>query len=351
MKAKIFSYMLLCVLLLASCSKDDSFLLEGNITGLTQSAIYIVTTFGNETKVDTILSKNGKFEYVSSYDSVKPVIIRMEEKSVWITVWVRDGETVKITGNVNYPELIEVTGNEINNLLTEFRQNNKEIIKERTSSYDKGQPEKSEWDQTIRTNVGQFIKEHPSSIASLVLMQDYLIDNENTQVLGDYLSLIESPAKEDPLYSRLNAAYNRLVQTSVGNAAPDFSVVDSKGDSLSLQSFKGAYLLLAFENSTCVACKDDYPVLKKIYTDYNKKKIQLLSFVFDEDSNIWKSVSDEFGIKWPQVIDKYGWASPLLTLYNVNTIPDYYLIDKDGKIVASHVTINEIQQLLKEYIK
>ncbi|MCL1937101.1 MAG: redoxin domain-containing protein [Candidatus Azobacteroides sp.] len=351
MKVKIFFYILLCILVLVSCSKEDSFLVEGNITGLTQSAIYIVTTFGNETKVDTILSKDGKFEYVSSYDSVKPVVIYMEEKSVWITVWVQNGETVKISGNVNYPELIETTGNEINNLLTEFRQDNKEAIKERAAWHDKDHPQNSEWDRTIRQNVGQFIKEHPSSVASLVLMLDYLIDNENTQVLGDYLSLIESPAKEDPLYSRLNAAYNRLVQTSVGKPAPDFSMVDSKGDSLTLQSFKGAYLLLIFENSTCEACKNDYPALKKIYTEYNKKKIQLLSFVFDENSNIRKNISDEFDIKWQQVIDKYGLASPLLTLYNVDAIPDYYLIDKEGKIAASHVSIEKIQQLLKDYIK
>jgi cytochrome oxidase Cu insertion factor (SCO1/SenC/PrrC family) len=326
-------------------------LLEGNITGLTKSAVYIVTSFGNETKVDTILSKNGKFEYVSSYDSVKPVIIYMEEKNVWITVWVRDGETVKISGNVNYPELIEATGNEISNLLTEFKQDNKEIIKERTSLDDKDPLKRSDLDRTIMTNVGNFIEKHPASIASLVLMQDYLIENEKVEVLGDYLSLIESPAREDPLFTRLNAAYNRILQTSVGNPAPDFSVVDSKGDTLTLQSFKGAYLLLAFENSTCRACKDDYPVLKKISTDYSKKKLHLLSFVFDEDGDLWKKTVEEYNIKWPQVIDKYGLASPLLTLYNVNTIPHYYLIDKEGKIVASHGSIEEIQQLLKENIK
>jgi len=351
MKAKIFSCILLWVLVLSSCSKDDSYLLEGNIVGLTKSAIYVVTSFGNETKVDTILSKNGKFEYVSSYDSVKPVIIYMEEKSVWITVWVRDGETIKISGNVNYPELIEVTGNEINNLLTEFKQQNKEIIKERASWQDKDNFQKPDIDQAIMKNVGSFIKSHPASVASLVLMQDYLIDNEKTDILGEYLSLIESPAKEDPLFNRLNATYDRLVQTSVGNLAPDFSVVNTKGDTLTLQSFKGAYLLLAFENSTCGACKEDYPFLNKIYTDYNKKKIQLLSFVFDEDYNLWEKVSEEYNIKWSQVIDKYGLASPLLTLYNVNTIPDYYLIDKEGKIVSSHVSVTEIQQLLKESIK
>ena len=348
---RFFFYILLCILLLASCGKDDSYLLEGNIAGLTKSAVYIVTSFGNETRVDTILSKNGKFEYVSSYDSVKPVIIYMEEKNVWITVWVRDGETVKIAGNVNYPELIEATGNEINNLLTEFKQDNREIIKERTSLEDNDPPKKLDLERTIMTNVGNFIERHPASIASLVLMQDYLIENEKPDVLGEYLSLIESPAREDPLFARLNAAYNRILQTSVGNPAPDFSVIDSKGDTLSLHSFKGAYLLLAFENSTCGACKDDYPVLKKIYADYSKKKLHLLSFIFDEDGELWKKTVDEYKLKWPQVIDKYGLASPFLTLYNVNTIPHYYLIDKEGKIVASQASIHEIQQLLKENIK
>jgi peroxiredoxin len=351
MKAKFFFYILLYILVLTSCGNDKSYLLEGNISGLTNSAVYLVTSLDSGTRVDTVLSKNGKFTFVSSYDSVKPVIVYLEEGNVWVTVWVQNGETIKIEGAANHPELIEATGNEVDDLLTEFKRNNKDTIRERSSLGDKDHSKKSDLEQTLVRNAGSFIEKHPASVASLVLIQDYLMENEDIEVLGHYLSLIESPAKEDRLFTRLNAVYHRLQQTSAGNPAPDFSVVNVKGDTLTLESFKDRYLLLAFENSTCGACKEDYPVLKKIYKEYHKKDLDILGIVFDEDCLMWKNVAKEYDITWLQVIDKYGWASPLLTLYNVNTIPDYFFIGKDGKIIASHASINDVQQLIKENVK
>jgi peroxiredoxin len=355
MKIKLLFYILLCILTLTACKDKKTYVLEGDIDGLTNPAIYFVTSFDNETRIDTIYAKEGKFKFVSSFDSLKPVIIYMEDQSVWITIWAQNGEKIQLSGNVDYPELIEANGNEVNDLLTEFKQKNKDVIKERCdlndlikSGDESHSQQKSDLEQTLVKNAGDFIKEHPASIAGLVLIQDYLIENEEPDVLGDYLSLVESPAREDHLFTRLNVVSNRLQQTSVGNTAPDFSLVDTKGDTLTLESFKNQYFLLAFESSTCEACNEDYPVLESIRKEYASKDVAILSIAFDEDSSMWEKIAKEYTINWLQVIDKQGLASPLLPLYNVNTIPDYFLMDKEGKIIAAHATLNDIQQKLRE---
>ena len=157
-----------------------------------------------------LLSKEGEFRYVSSSDSVEPVILYMEEDSVWMTVWAKNGETICIEGNANDPELIEFTGNEINDLLTDFRQSNKDIIKERNNTDDALR--KTELDRILIQKSRDFIHEHPSSIASLVLIQDYILQSGDTAMMGETLSLIEGPAKENQLYSRLETVYCHLVQ-------------------------------------------------------------------------------------------------------------------------------------------
>jgi glutathione peroxidase-family protein len=334
MKSYFVFYIVLSVLFLTGCGDKKTYVVEGNVEGLTNATIYVVTSPDNRTKIDTLLAKEGKFEFVSSYDSVKPIVIYMENQDVWITVWAQNGERITVSGNVNHPELIEINGNEINDLLTEFKQNNKEATKD-----------------TLVYCAEKFVEEHPASIAGLVVIQDYLMENEDPVVLDKYLSLIESPAKEDRLYVQLRAVYHRLRQTSVGSQAPDFSVVDVKGDTLTLESFKDRYLVFAFENFTCKAYDENFPVLEKLYKKYSKKKLAVLSVAFDENSVDWKKISKKYTISWSQVMDKYGLASPLLTLYNVNTLPDYFLMDKQGKIIAAHASIKEIETILKEHIK
>jgi peroxiredoxin len=307
---------------------------EGHVEGLTNSTIYIVTSLDNKIKIDTLFAKEGKFTFVSSYDSVKPIIIYMENQTVWITAWVQNGETITVAGNANDPELIEINGNEINNQLTEFKQQNKKASKD-----------------TLTYRAENFIKEHPASIAALVIIQDYLMENEDPNILGYYLSSIESPAKEDVLYARLNAVYHRLLQTSAGNSAPDFSVIDVKGDTLTLESFKDRYLLLAFESFACKGYDENYSILKKLNKKYSKKKLAILSIAFDEDKVDWKKIAEKHNVSWLQVLDRQGLASPLLTLYNVNTLPDYFLMDNQGKIIAAHDSINKIETILTEQIK
>lgn len=334
MKFYFAFYIVLNVLFLIGCENRESYMVEGNVSGLTNSTIYVVTSHDNKIKIDTLFAKEGKFEFVSSCDSIKPVIIYMEEQSVWITAWVKNGETITVAGNANYPELIEINGNEINNLLTEFKQQNKEASKD-----------------TLIYRAENFIKEHPASIAALVVMQDYLMENADPDILGNYLSIIERPAKDDLLYARLHTVHHRILQTSAGSPAPDFSVVDVKGDTLTLDSFKDRYLLLAFESFACKGYDENYPVLKKLNKKYSGKKLAVLSIAFDENSVDWKEIAKQYTISWLQVMDGQGLASPLLTLYNVNTLPDYFLMDRQGKIIAAHDSINTIETILKEHIK
>jgi glutathione peroxidase-family protein len=334
MKPHFVFYILLSILFLTGCGNEKSYVVEGNVDGLTSSTIYVVTSLDNKTGIDTLFAKEGKFKFISSYDSVKPIIIYMEDQTVWITVWAQNGETITVSGNVNDPELIKINGNVVNDLLTEFKQRNKEIDKD-----------------TLIFRAERFVKEHPASIAALVVIQDYLMEKENPDVLGNYLSFIENPAKKDLLYKRLNTVYQRILQTSVGHSAPDFSVVDVKGDTLTLKAFENRYLLLAFESFACKSYDENLSVLKKLDKKYSDKKLAILSIAFDEENVDWKEISRKYNISWLQVIDKQGLASFLLALYNVNILPDYFLIDNQGKIIAAHDSITKIETILKEHIK
>ena len=95
-----------------------------------------------------------------------------------------------LRGDVNDPEQIRIHGNQVNNLLTDFKQAHKNTT-----------------DTTLVADAEEFVKTHPTSIASLVVIQDYLRDNAPEETVEACLNLIQSPAKDDPLYQRLCNKY------------------------------------------------------------------------------------------------------------------------------------------------
>ncbi len=79
-----------------------SYTIEGNIADLTAPTIYFVTSHEDKVSIDTIFSKEGSFTFSSSSDSIRPVVLYLEDGSVWVTVWAQNGETIKLSGSVGY---------------------------------------------------------------------------------------------------------------------------------------------------------------------------------------------------------------------------------------------------------
>jgi peroxiredoxin len=312
-------------------------------------------TTSDEIKIDTIQAKGGKFEYEAFSDSVVPILIYMEEKSIWMTVWAKNEDKIKISGDVNCPELITAEGNEINDLLTEFKTMNKTIIRECCNLTDEKNPDNTsrinDLGQSLKTEAETFIRTHPSSVASLVLIQDYLLDNNNKEKIGAYLSLIEGEAKNDKFYKKLNTIAERHQRTAIGHSAPDFSLISNKNDTISLKTFRDKYLLLTFEASWCNICDDDYPALVNIRKKFPKKELEILTIALDADKNSWETLAKKHGIDWYQVTDVHGMASEMISLYNLNTIPNNFLIDKKGIIFAKDISTDSIKIVLNEHIK
>jgi peroxiredoxin len=314
-----------------------------------------MVTTTNEVKIDTVQAKSGKFEYTAFSDSVVPVLIYMEEKSIWMTVWAKNEDRIRIGGDVTCPELITVKGNEINDLLTEFKTKNKAIIEERCNLQDEKDPDNrsriNDLEQSLKSEAETFIRSHPTSIAGLVLIQDYLLDNRNKEKIKPYLSLIEGEARNDRLYKKLNSMVERHQRTAIGHPAPDFSLISNKNDTLSLQTFKDKYLLLTFDASWCDVCNGEYPALASIRKKFPKNEVEMLTIALDENKNVWERFAKERNIDWHQVTDVYGLASDMVSLYNVNTIPNNFLIDRKGIIFAKDISTDSIKTLLKERIK
>jgi peroxiredoxin len=363
-------FILLYLSVFVACNDTNSYTISGNIKGVNHSDIYVVIRTDSTVLIDTIHIKSGKFKFKEQSENLQPVVIYMEKGNVWMTVWAKNRDNIFLTGDVNYPELILAKGGTVNDLLSEFKSTNRALIKGKSDLKDKILTNSKEnnamgaevanaqfssqiknINQSLKGHVMDFIKLHPSSVASLVLIQDFLLDIESAKDLQSTLSLITGEAKEDELYHKLQTWSLKDQQTEVGNPAPDFSILSTKNDTIQLKTFKDKYLLLTFAASWSRLSKSDYSQWLNIRKTFPESKLGMLTISLDENESDWEDVAKDEGFTWTQVIDNAGWSSPMVSLYNVSEIPCNYLINKDKIIIGSKIPIDSIQSILTDTLK
>jgi peroxiredoxin len=370
MKAsRIFTFILI-LLIFASCKDFNSFVVTGEIENLENKDIYLVSQTNSSAAVDTIHTKNGKFRFRATSETSEPFVIYMEGGNTWVTFWAKNEEKISLEGKVDYPELVTINGNEINNLLTEFKTDNKDLLKEKRDLLNNisvtakqtddpnAQINKSRFssqtqvvDMELRLRAKTFVQEHPTSIASLVLIQDFVMDADDASDMQSCLSLIEGEAKENDLFQKLETWSLKDRLTMVGQPAPQFNIIDTQNDTITLDNFKNKYLLLNFAASWCVCCNDDYAEWSNIRKAFSKDTLEILTVSLDENIGDWQKLAEEKEISWTQTVDNMGWASQLASLYNVSEVPTNYLINREGEIIGSKMKTDSIRAFLEKEVR
>jgi thiol-disulfide isomerase/thioredoxin len=136
-----------------------------------------------------------------------------------------------------------------------------------------------------------------------------------------------------------------------GNSAtaPEISLKDPNGKIRKLSSLSGKIVLIDFWASWCGPCRRESPNVVKLYKKYKDKGFTVFSVSLDNNPSAWKQAIAADGLVWPDhVSDLMGWETPLIQSYDFNSIPHTVLIDKEGKIIATGLRGESLEQKLKE---
>ena len=123
------------------------------------------------------------------------------------------------------------------------------------------------------------------------------------------------------------------VGTSVGQSAPDFTLKDLDGNSVSLHQFRGHVVILDFWASWCAPCRASMPTLDGFATRYQDKGLVLVGVSLDRSASDATSYLKQSNYHrlialWESVSASQGVART----YGVSAIPRTFVIDRDGVI-------------------
>jgi peroxiredoxin len=200
----------------------------------------------------------------------------------------------------------------------------------------------------------KFITENPDSYISLFTLDSYAYTADYKDVVSLYNGL--SPRLKQTINAKhLAELLPRIKAIALDAVAPDFTEADTSGKMVSLSSFRGKYILIDFWASWCVPCRAENPNIVKAFYQYKGKNFTVIGISLDGqgDKNNWLAAIHKDGLPWTQISDLNGWNDRAAQLYLVNMsgIPQNFLLDPQGKIIAKSLRGSDLENELEQIFR
>ncbi|MCD6567090.1 MAG: AhpC/TSA family protein [Bacteroidales bacterium] len=314
------------------------------------------------------INKHGEFNLKTKASELNFYRLRLSDNN-FVTLLTGPGEKIRITSNKEYlPENYELTGSEnsqkikfldnhllktqkkLDSLTNLFKElNNKPgfdtISEGLNEAYLKVENEQRNFN--IR-----FVLENLNSLASIKAL--YQKFDENTYVLYknrdlQYLKIVsDSLQKAYPeskhtkaLVADLEKGLNRYNQLRINQiienmpkTALDVQLPDINGDTISLLSNRGKYVLLSFWSTASEACLKENLIFKSLYKKYNRKGFEIYQVCINNDIVKWEKAVKFDELPWISVIDTDPEKSGVARMFNIQSVPFNYMFDKEGNIIG-----------------
>ena len=389
--SKIYSAAVIMVAALAftSCN-NKKFHINGNITEATDSMLYLENlSLNGPVKIDSVkLGEDGAFAFdENAMDSITPEFYRLRIANQSINLSIDSTETVKV--KASYPQMsykYEVEGSENCSKIKELSikqmilQNNINAI---TKSPNMGIDSVDVivarmldgYKQDIKVNY--IFKEPMKASSYYALFQTIQLGNVNSLIFnprnnkddvrvfaavatswdtyypgaerGKNLHNIAIEGMKDIRIIENQRAQQQIDASKVSvNGCIDLAMEDSKGQVRRLTDLKGKVVLLDFHLFASSESTKRIMMLRELYNKYHAAGLEIYQVSVDPNEHFWKTSTA--ALPWICVRDEGGIQGQSLQLYNVQSIPTFFLIDRSNTLKARDAKIKDLDEAIKNLL-
>ncbi len=163
-----------------------------------------------------------------------------------------------------------------------------------------------------------------------------------------YQELLDRYGESPTLRQKIRGELLRL--DKIGKPAPAFVARDLAGKPLSLDAYRGKYVLLDFWATWCAPCVAEVPRLQAAYAKYHDAGLEIIGVSLDETKPAINDFIKARKIAWPQLHNASAEAD-LVEAFGVSTIPATFLIDPQGVVIRLELRGAVLDQTLAKILK
>lgn len=375
MNKQIFCF-LFSILLFGAAQAQSKYTVTGKLTGLKEpSKIFLQYRSGGEWVDDSAIIKNGNFTFKGTVDRpVKATLIIRPLNDDGPLTYEKQRALDKLEFYLE-KAAVSIKGDDLKTATVKGGKTQKEylVLQSQLKPYQvKMEPLSEKMMQYFKEKNEAAQKELFPSLNAIAkdmdkIQDDFLAKYPDSYVTFDIINskaVVIDPQKFEPFYNLLSARLRNTKEgkllgeqleiakkTSVGNPAMDFSQKSVEGEVISLSSLRGKYILLDFWASWCGPCRAENPNVLKAYNQFKDKNFDVLAVSLDEDRDAWLKAIKEDGMPWIHVSDLKGFENAAAVQYGIRAIPQNFLIDPSGKIIATNLRGEKLEKTLTEMIK
>jgi peroxiredoxin len=214
-----------------------------------------------------------------------------------------------------------------------------------------------------RKYVADFVKEHPSSLVSLIVLnrklgntavideeKDFHLFHQTDSLLSfaypNNKHVVDHQKRTKEIRLRIFDYYQAERKVIPGKKAPDIVLNDTAGNLHSIKSFMGKKVIVYFWAGWDARSRQDNRKLVKIYDELKLKNTEIIGVSLDENEVVWKGAVKLDKLPWLNVSSLKGFRSEVKKSYNVSDeLPFYYLLDEEQRIVGKSLELDKIIRL------
>ena len=340
--------------------KNEGFLLRGHIKGLAAGTKVFIRYEGE--REDSVIAKEAYFQMEGKVAEPSRVYILIKQPDFkYTSLWI-ENSTIDLTGHIDSLREVTVKGSQVQEQYAEFLEQDKKLAYKADSLKKALVAVKGPKDSVAGTMLQKawaaatndhraykinFIKENPGSVISVDILRFLKFELERSQV-EELFNTLETEVKKTANGKQLESYLSLFANPQIGSKAPGFIAEDLAGNKVSLDQFKGKYVLLDFWGTWCAPCLHEMPNLVKAYQEYRDKGFEIVAVAADLNKDILVKTVKEYKMTWTNISELKGDQDKVILMYGVSAFPDNFLIDPNGIIIGRNLRATALQARLTE---
>lgn len=343
----------------------DEFSIKGSISGVDKGKVYLQKIVNGQPKnIDSVDVTNGSFSFKGKITTPDVRLLRLNEQEYFAQFFL-DNSSITIKAKKDSLRNTKISGSPTQDIfqiyINEMEKLNKDIMTLQgkfqnamaTGNTNEAEKAKIDYQAMVDNNkifTKNFVKEHANSVVSPYITLLQLVEQVDVAELESIAANFAPEISNSEYVIKLKEIIEARKKTAIGAIAPDFTMNDPEGKPIQLSSLRGKVVLIDFWASWCGPCRQENPNVVKLYQQYNPKGLEILGVSLDKSKEDWLKAIKDDKLSWKHVSDLKYWENATARLYSVNSIPQTYLLDKDGKIIAKGLKGEQLEAKLKELL-